>query len=92
MPNVDSERASQYMTGDAERMYDPELFKQFNRVNVSNLTVDSVSGSFIELSGIMTFVYPDGSIQKEARSFTVYSKERGAVVTNTGFGETIQSK
>lgn len=92
MSNVDSERASQYMTGDTEHMYDPELFKQFNRVNISNLTVDSVSGSFIKLSGIMTFVYPDGSIQKEARSFTVYSKERGAVVTNTGFGEIIQSK
>ena len=92
MSNIDSERASQYMTGDAERMYDPGFFKQFDRVNVSNLTVDSVSGSFINLSGIMTFVYPDGSIQKETRSFTVYSKERGAVVTNTEFGKVIRSK
>ena len=64
MSDLDAQRASQYMTGDAERMYDPRFFEQFDRVNISQLTVDNVSGSFINLSGVMTFVYPDGSIQK----------------------------
>ena len=92
MSDMDSQKASQYMTGDAERMYEPGFFKQFERVNVSRLTVDNVSGSFINLSGIMTFVYPDGSIQKETRTFTVFTKDGAAVVTNTEFGKVIQSR
>ena len=92
MSNMDSKKASQYMTGDAERMYDPGFFEQFDRVNVSNLSVDNISGSFINFSGIMTFVYPDGSIQKETRTFTVYSKEGSAIVTNTEFGKVIKSR
>ena len=92
MSNIDTERASNLMAGDAERMYDPDFFKQFDRVNVSRLTVDSVSGSFVNLSGVMTFVYPDGSVQKETRTFTVYSQNGSAVVTNTEFGKVIQSR
>ena len=92
MSDIDSNRASQYMTGDAERMYDPGFFRQFDRVNVSRLTVDNISGSFINLSGIMTFVYPDGSIQKETRTFTVFTKNGAAVVTNTEFGKVIQQR
>ena len=92
MSDMDSQKASQYMTGDAERMYEPGFFKQFERVNVSRLTIDNVSGSFINLNGIMTFVYPDGSIQKETRTFTVFTKDDAAVVTNTEFGKVIQSR
>ena len=92
MSDIDTQRASKYMTGAAERMYDPAFFRQFDRVNVSNLTIDSVSGSFINLSGIMTFVYPDGSVQKETRTFTLYSKDGSSVVTNTEFGKVIDSR
>ena len=31
MSNNDTQRASKYMTGAAERMYDPAFFKQFER-------------------------------------------------------------
>ena len=92
MSENDAQRASKYMTGAAERMYDPTFFKQFERVNVSNLTVDSVSGSFINLSGIMTFVYPDGSVQKETRDFTIFSKDGSTVVTNTEFGKVVDPR
>ena len=92
MSNNDTQRASKYMTGAAERMYDPAFFKQFERVNVSNLTVDSASGSFINLSGIMTFVYPDGSVQKETRDFTIFSKDGSTVVTNTEFGKVVDPR
>ena len=92
MSNNDTQQASKYMTGAAERMYDPAFFKQFERVNVSNLTVDSVSGSFINLSGIMTFVYPDGSVQKETRDFTIFSKDGSTVVTNTEFGKVVDPR
>ena len=92
MSDNDTQRASKYMTGAAERMYDPTFFKQFERVNVSNLTVDSVSGSFINLSGIMTFVYPDGSVQKETRDFTISSKDGSTVVTNTEFGKVVDPR
>ena len=92
MSNNDTQQASKYMTGAAERMYNPTFFRQFERVNVSNLTVDSVSGSFINLSGIMTFVYPDGSIQKETRDFTIFSKDGSTVVTNTEFGKVVDPR
>ena len=92
MSNNDTQRASKYMTGAAERMYDPAFFRQFERVNVSNLTVESVSGSFINLSGIMTFVYPDGSVQKETRDFTIFSKDGSTVVTNTEFGKVVDPR
>ena len=92
MSNTDSRLASKYMAGAAERMYNPAFFKQFERVNVSNLTVDSMSGSFINLSGIMTFVYSDGSVQKETRTFTIYSKSGSAIVTNTEFGKVIDPR
>ena len=92
MSNNDTQRASKYMTGAAERMHDPAFFKQFERVNVSNLTVDSVSGSFINLSGIMTFAYPDGSVQKETRDFTIFSKDGSTVVTNTEFGKVVDPR
>ena len=74
MSDMDGKRASQFMTGEAERMYDPGFFKQFDRVNVSRLKVDNVTGSFINLSGVMTFVYPNGSVQKETRTFTVFRR------------------
>ena len=92
MSNNDTQRASKYMTGAAERMYDPAFFRQFERVNASNLNVDSVSGSFINLSGIMTFVYPDGSVQKETRDFTIFSKDGSTVVTNTEFGKVVDPR
>ena len=92
MSNLDTKLASKYMTGAAERMYSPAFFKQFERVNVSNLTVDSVSGSFINVSGVMTFIYPDGSVQKETRTFTTYSKNGSAIVTNTEFGRVINPR
>jgi len=92
MSDMDTNRANQYMAGDAKRMYDPAFFKQFDRVNVSNLSVDNTSGSFINLSGVMTFVYPDGSVQKETRTFTVFTKDGTAVVTNTEFGKVIRSR
>ena len=92
MSNNDTQRASKYMTGAAERMYDPAFFRQFERVNISNLTVDSLSGSFINLSGIMTFVYPDGSVQKETRTFTIFSKDGSTVVTNTEFGKVVDPR
>jgi len=90
MSNMDDQRASRYMTGEAEEMYDPLFFKQFERVNVSKLAVDSISGSFVNLNGVMTFVYPDGSVQKETRTFTVYTKDGSAIVSNTEFGRVIQ--
>ena len=92
MSDMDDQRASQFMAGEAKRMYDPSFFNQFERVNVSRLSVDSVSGSFVNLNGVMTFVYPDGSVQKETRTFTVLAKDGSAVVTNTEFGRVIQPR
>ena len=47
------QRDQQYMTGEAERMYDPLFFEQFSRVNVFN-SGESISGSFVNLNGVAT--------------------------------------
>ena len=89
---LDSNKTRQYMTGEAERMYDPLFFEQFSRVNVSELKVESISGSFVNLIGVMTFVYPDGSTQRETRSFTVFSNGQRAEVTNSEFIKVIKTR
>ena len=89
---LDANETRQYMTGEAERMYDPLFFEQFSRVNVSELKVESISGSFVNLNGVMTFVYLDGSTQRETRSFTVFSNGQRAEVTNSEFIKVIKTR
>ena len=46
--------------------FDPAFFDQFARVTVQDLRLTSQSGSTVNLEGVVSFVYPDGTIQTES--------------------------
>lgn len=71
MSDGDELSIKSYMTGSAEIFYDPIFLSQFHRISISDLQVTSRSGSFVNLNGVITFVYKDGTTQRETRSFTV---------------------
>ena len=50
---------------------DPNFFRQFQEVTVENLRVTKQTTETINLVGQNTYVYPDGSTQREERSYTV---------------------
>lgn len=81
------------MTDRAATLYDPDFFSQFERVTVSDLYASSTSSSYVNLNGVMTFIYPDGSTQRETRTFTVYvSPQSQPVVTTTEFISVIKPR
>ena len=57
--------------GALAEQFDPNFFAQFDRVTVENLRVTSQTADRIEFLGENTYVYPDGSTQREERTFTV---------------------
>lgn len=51
--------------------FSPSFFSQFERVTVEDLQVTSRTDTSINFIGQNTYVYPDGSTQRELRSYTV---------------------
>ena len=51
--------------------FSPSFFSQFERVTVEDLQITSRTDSSINFIGQNTYVYPDGSTQRETRSYTV---------------------
>jgi len=58
-------------SGEASDQFDPAFFRQFTRVEVSDLQPTARSAGSITLDGVVSFFYPDGSLQEEARTFTI---------------------
>jgi hypothetical protein len=86
MSEGDEVMARRLMTYGAKSLYSRDFFDQFLRVTVTDLQTSGISGSYVSLNGIMTFVYKDGTTQRESRSFTVRTEPHGeAQVTNTEF-------
>ncbi len=48
-----------------------EFFEKFNRVTVENLVVTNQTEETLTLIGQNTYIYPDASIQREERTFTL---------------------
>ncbi len=51
--------------------FNPNFFRQFERVTVQDLEITSKTNSSINFVGQNTYVYLDGSTQKEKRTYTV---------------------
>ena len=84
--------ARQYFGGAAADQFDPAFFEQFERVSVANLQATKGVGSSLNLQGIVTFVYPDGSTQIENRSFTVDTSTSPALITDSEFGGVLKAR
>ncbi|ACK70840.1 Heat shock protein 70 [Gloeothece citriformis PCC 7424] len=86
--------------GEAEQLYTPQLsaafnpsfFTQFERVTVEDLQVTSQTESSINLIGQNTYVYPDGSTQREERSYTVRNVDGKAKITASEFIKVTKSR
>jgi len=80
------------MDGSAADQFDPAFFRQFREVGVSDLRPTAAEGSTVTLEGVVTFVYPDGSRQRESRSFTVDTARTPPRVTASAFGRVLSPR
>ena len=76
----------------AADQFDPAFFEQFSQVSVSDLQEIGSSGTVVELEGRVRFLYPDGSVQVESRSFTVDTASEPAPITASAFGRVLQPR
>lgn len=85
-------KASELMKAGIEWQIDEKFLSQFDRVSIEDLRVASSVGSTINLVGVVTFVWPDGSMQRESRSFAVNTSMEPPIITSTEFLRVIQSR
>jgi hypothetical protein len=88
----DIDAARRRFGGAAADQYDPSFFSQFSRVSVADLVETGRSGSAVELVGLVTFTYPDGSSQVESRSFSVDTATDPALITASSFQSVVQPR
>jgi len=69
--------------------FDPIFFAQ---VDVSDLQVIGRSGSQLDLQGVVTFLYPDGSRQMETRTYRVDTSSEPPLITGSAFGRVISPR
>jgi hypothetical protein len=79
-------------SGEAADQFDPSFFRQFTRVEVGDLQASARSAGSISLDGVVSFFYPDGSLQKEARTFTLDTNSDPPRVVASAFGRVIQPR
>jgi serine/threonine protein kinase, bacterial len=79
------EKARSVYGGQLAKQFDPNFFEQFRRVTVNNLKVISRSDTSMSFIGENTYYYPDGSRQKEQRSFTIDAIDGALKVTDSKF-------
>lgn len=72
--------------------FDPSFFSQFREVHVSDLRETGSSGTTVNLSGVVTFTYPDGTSQSESRSFSVDTSSQPALITASSFGAVLKAR
>ena len=84
--------AAKYYGLIAADQFDSTFFNQFERVTVADLHQTSSSGSMINFEGVMTFVYRNGDVQTETRTFTVDTSTTPALITSSEFGRVLRSR
>lgn len=84
----------------AQALYEPSaadqfrdsFYSQFERVSVQDLRVTSQTGSTLNMEGVVRFVWPDGSLQRETRSFSVDTSSVPALITASEFGRVLSPR
>ncbi|MCP9819114.1 hypothetical protein KBZ18_06375 [Synechococcus sp. Cruz-9H2] len=86
------DQARRFFGGAAADQFDPAFFDQFEQVSVSDLQETSQDGSTVTLQGLVTFVYPDGSVQTESRRFSVDTATTPALITASDFAGVVKPR
>ncbi|QQE64817.1 hypothetical protein GFS31_14990 [Leptolyngbya sp. BL0902] len=86
----DWENAQAQFSPALAQQFDPGFFRQFDRVTVENLRVLEQSDDQIALLGENTYFYPDGTTQREERTFTVQMMNDEPRVVSSAFRRVIK--
>lgn len=81
----DFDSARQLYAPQLSATFSDEFFGQFARVTVENLRIVSQTPVSINFVGYNTYVYPDGSTQREERSYTVRKVDGNLKITASEF-------
>lgn len=92
LSNKDYASASSHFGPVAADQFEPSFFNQFERVTVADLRQTSSTGSMINLEGVVSFVYRNGDVQTETRTFTVDTRTAPALITSSEFGRVLQPR
>jgi hypothetical protein len=76
----------------AADQFDPAFFAQFKRVDVGALEVIGRTGSRVALQGVVTWIYPDGSSQRETRSYAVDTANDPPLIVHSAFDRVINPR
>jgi hypothetical protein len=88
----DFSAAGAYVSGEAADQFEPAFFRQFERVEVGDLKLSGSSATSISLEGVVTFVYPDGTLQQESRSFTLETTGSAPRVIQSAFMRVVRPR
>ncbi len=70
--------------------FDPEFFRQFDQVTAENFRLLEQGSDFVSLLGENTFFYPDGTTQREERTFTVQRVDGQPRIVDSDFKRVIK--
>ena len=85
-------KAMTFVDSDIAWQFKDDFFMQFDRVSIQQLKQTGIIGSTVNLEGVVVFVWPDGSMQKEKRTFSVNTSVMPPRLTATEFGGIVQSR
>ena len=88
----DFSAARALFSDEAATQFDPAFFRQFTRVEVADLQPTSRSAGSVTLDGVVSFFYPDGSLQQEARTFTLDTNSDPPRVVASAFGMVVRPR
>lgn len=88
--NRQYDQAVQLFSPQLANQFNPKFFNQFERVTVENLQITSRTDAMINLRGENTYVYPDGTTQRELRSYTVRKTDQGSEIAASDFIKVIK--
>ncbi|ESA36873.1 serine threonine protein kinase [Leptolyngbya sp. Heron Island J] len=86
------EQARTQIGGRVAQQFNPNFFQKFQQVSVENLQVQSQTSDTIEFLGQNTYIYADGSMQREARTFTVQLVDGQPRIVGSDFVRVIESR
>ena len=73
-------------------LVDADFLNQFDRVTVENLQITDKAENYVQLKGMNTYYYPDGSVQTESRSYTLEVIDNDWKITQSDFLKVIKPR
>jgi serine/threonine protein kinase, bacterial len=88
----DYDAAKSAFTEPLVHTFSASFFNQFKRVSIENLQISSRTDSSINFIGDNTYIWPDGSTQREQRSFAVRNINGKLLITSSEFIKVLQPR